>query len=120
MKERTMTQTARPQGINEKPQQDLSAEEMLQRMIAELPVGLVLCAMDGRFVQANQAYLDIVGYRLDELVELTYWDITPRKYDPKAARYCRNCKVRGVLARTRRSMSLKTVASCRCCCTAMC
>lgn len=37
---------------------------------------------DGYFLEANNAFLEMVGYSLDELRGLTYRDITPEKWHP--------------------------------------
>jgi len=39
--------------------------------------GIVLCSMDGKIVAANQRYLDIIGYTLDEAENLSHQQITP-------------------------------------------
>lgn len=45
-----------------------------------LDEGIVLCTLDGRIVQANQAYLDMLGYTLAEARKLTYQQLTPAKW----------------------------------------
>lgn len=42
--------------------------------------GIVLCAMDGKVVQANQAYQAMLGYNLKELRKKAYQDLTPAKW----------------------------------------
>lgn len=42
--------------------------------------GIVLCAMDGKVVHANQAYQDMVGYNLKQLRKKTYQELTPAKW----------------------------------------
>jgi PAS domain S-box-containing protein len=39
--------------------------------------------MDGSFIEANQAFLDIVGHTTDECRALTYWELTPQEYAPQ-------------------------------------
>ncbi len=56
------------------------SQELFRLMYEESPLGLALCAMDGTFVQANRAYLKIVGYTEDEIRMLRYLDITPARY----------------------------------------
>ncbi|HKJ84076.1 MAG TPA: PAS domain S-box protein [Mariprofundaceae bacterium] len=50
------------------------------KLIETLPIGLVLCEMDGSLIYANEAFASIVGYSAEELMGLTYWDLTPKKY----------------------------------------
>ena len=45
------------------------------------PVGLALCGLDGRLVDVNQSYLDLIGYSEEEAKQLSYWDITPKDYE---------------------------------------
>ena len=60
------------------------SEEKLRLLYEESPLGMVLCGMDGSLLQANEAYLDIIGYTREEIKGMTYWDITPRQYDEAA------------------------------------
>ncbi|MBZ0199146.1 MAG: PAS domain S-box protein, partial [Ignavibacteriaceae bacterium] len=43
-------------------------------------VGLALCRMDGSFVDVNPAFANLLGRTVEETLQLTYWDITPKKY----------------------------------------
>ena len=42
--------------------------------------GIAFAGMDGRIQEANQAFLDMVGYTLEEVRRLTFWDITPAQW----------------------------------------
>ena len=55
------------------------------RLLFELsPVGIALNDYDtGEFVEVNDALLAPTGYTFDELVKLSYWDITPSEYNNK-------------------------------------
>ncbi|MDH5301338.1 MAG: EAL domain-containing protein [Gammaproteobacteria bacterium] len=60
----------------------LRQSERYNRMLFEhSPIGLVLCDMAGKVVDANEAYVKITGYTLAELVRLDYWKLTPREYE---------------------------------------
>lgn len=60
---------------------DLNDSEAFNRMLVEsLPIGLALTKMDGTLVDINPAYSRIIGRSIDELKQLTYWDITPETY----------------------------------------
>jgi PAS domain S-box-containing protein len=64
----------------------LSENEEKFRSLYELsPVGIALNEMDGDFLDANQAFLDIVGYTAEECRNLTYWALTPDEYAPQEA-----------------------------------
>ncbi len=43
-------------------------------------VGLMLCGMDGALIDVNQACADIIGHTIEDMLKLTYWDITPEEY----------------------------------------
>jgi PAS domain S-box-containing protein len=42
--------------------------------------GIVRVAMDGTILECNHAYLELTGYTLEELEQLTYMDLTPEKW----------------------------------------
>lgn len=52
-----------------------------RRLFETSPVGLLLCAMDGRLIDINPYYLNIIGYTEAEAKNLTYWDLTPKEYE---------------------------------------
>lgn len=56
------------------------SQDMFRLMFEEAPLGFVLCQMDGTYVQANAAYLNIIGYTEEEARTLTYWDVTPEEF----------------------------------------
>ena len=43
-------------------------ENRFRKAFAEAPVGMVLTGAEGQIIEANHAFLDMVGYTLDELV----------------------------------------------------
>ncbi len=57
-----------------------SSEEKLRSLFEMSPLGIARNGMDGTFIEANQAFLGIVGYSLDELRQLSYWQLTPERY----------------------------------------
>ncbi len=56
------------------------SEAYWRRLIEEAAIGLVLTDMHGGFIEANRMFLDLVGYTLEELRELTFHQITPSEY----------------------------------------
>ncbi|MBN4063742.1 PAS domain S-box protein [Cardiobacterium sp. AH-315-I02] len=44
------------------------------------PIGLLLSELSGKLIDANPAYLKIIGYTGEEAKALSYWDITPVDY----------------------------------------
>jgi len=61
------------------------SEDKYRALFETALIGMVLNDKDGRLLEVNQAYLDIIGYTKEEALELTYWDLTPPRY--KAEEY---------------------------------
>lgn len=60
----------------------LDESEQYNRMLFEnTPIGLALSNMKGELIDINQAYADITGYGIEALKQLSYWDLTPKKYE---------------------------------------
>lgn len=61
-------------------------EAAIRAFFASSPLGLNLCRMDGLWLTSNEAFLRIIGYSVEEADGgLTYWQLTPRKYDADEA-----------------------------------
>ena len=61
----------------------LRASERYNRILFEQsPIGHVLTTMQGKIVDANEAFAKITGRTVEETLLLTYWEITPGKYYP--------------------------------------
>ncbi|MCK9608730.1 MAG: EAL domain-containing protein [Methylomonas sp.] len=60
-----------------------SSEEKLRTMFELSPLGMAQNTMDGRYIEANKALLDMVGYSLEELNSMSYWALTPQDYEPQ-------------------------------------
>jgi diguanylate cyclase (GGDEF)-like protein/PAS domain S-box-containing protein len=56
-----------------------SAERVLDHTFAHNPIGMVLCATDGRFVKVNPAFCEYLGLSEAELLAETYQGLTPPK-----------------------------------------
>lgn len=68
----------------ESTQAELSTrEDLLQKLFHMAPIGIALNNMEGAFIEANPELLRITGYTLEELNKLSYWDLTPQKYEPQ-------------------------------------
>lgn len=53
-----------------------SGEDRLRATFTQAAVGIGICDMDSRFVEANPKFCEILGYSLAELRSLTFTDIT--------------------------------------------
>ncbi len=56
------------------------SEEYWRLLIEESQTGLVLFSMDSTFLDANPAFVNIVGYSVDELRQKTFWEITEERH----------------------------------------
>lgn len=57
------------------------SEKRFKYLFDNTPFGLALCTMDGQLIQVNKKYADIIGYDCDDVLSLSYWDITPKEYE---------------------------------------
>ncbi len=46
----------------------------------ESQVGLALTDMNGKMIDINPFFSKLIGYTREEILNLSYWDITPKKY----------------------------------------
>ncbi|HEX5742633.1 MAG TPA: PAS domain S-box protein [Flavobacteriaceae bacterium] len=59
----------------------LKESEKYNRMLFEQSaIGLLLTSLDGKLIDINKACANIIGRTIEEAKTLTYWDITPEKY----------------------------------------
>ncbi len=59
--------------------------EKLHKLYELSPLGIALADMSGRFIEFNEAFLSFTGYTAAALMELDYWQLTPKKYAAKEA-----------------------------------
>jgi diguanylate cyclase (GGDEF)-like protein/PAS domain S-box-containing protein len=52
------------------------AEERFANAFEEAPIGMALVGVDGAFLRVNRALAELVGYEPDELLDLTFQNIT--------------------------------------------
>lgn len=72
-----------------------ASEEKLRGMFELAPLGLALNSMDGGFLEANDAFLAIVGHELEGLRKLSYWELTPHRYEADEASQLGNLRDNG-------------------------
>jgi len=60
-------------------------DEKFSTLFSMAPVGIALNKMSGEFVEVNDALLAMVGYDYETFTNLSYWDITPKKYEKQEA-----------------------------------
>lgn len=58
------------------------AEDKFILLFENSPIGMAMVSHDtGEFLEVNDALLSYVGYTRSEFLAMSFWDITPRKYD---------------------------------------
>ena len=65
------------------------SKEKYRLLYSSMRDGFVYLDMDGTFMECNPAFEEMIGYKLQELKNLTFTDITPEKwqaYDEEAVR----------------------------------
>jgi len=60
------------------------------------PVGIALNKMSGEFIDLNSTLHTMCGYTKEEFVKLSYWDITPLKYEKQEALQLESLLSKGV------------------------
>ncbi len=72
------------------------SEARLRGLFELSPVGIALNDMEtGDFIEVNDALLAPSGYSKEEFVRLSYWDITPREYEPQEVIQLENLRAQG-------------------------
>jgi len=56
------------------------SEEKYRTLLESSPDSIGFTSMEGQLLDANQAFLDMLGYTMEELGELTYKQLTPEKW----------------------------------------
>jgi PAS domain S-box-containing protein len=56
------------------------SEEYNRALFETSPIGLVVCDMDGKLLDVNAAYANILGRTVAETLATTYWEVTPAQY----------------------------------------
>jgi PAS domain S-box-containing protein len=76
---------------NARVEEALRKSEEKYRTLYESSVdGIISTGMNGQILDANQAYLDMLGYSKDELRRLTHQQLTPRKWHESEADIVKN------------------------------
>ncbi len=57
------------------------SEERFKALFALSPLGMARASWDGHFLQVNESFARIIGYKPEEVLALSYWDVTPREYE---------------------------------------
>src|SRR5262249_29552648 len=52
------------------------SEELFRTLFDHAPIGMVIIALDGRYLRVNTAYCNIIGYSTLELLTMSFQDVT--------------------------------------------
>ncbi len=58
----------------------IESEEKYRTLFESSKDGIIFTSMKGKILDCNQAYLDMLGYTLEEIKEFTYQQLTPEKW----------------------------------------
>lgn len=62
-------------------------QERFRAFVEQAPVGIAINRInDGAFVSVNEEFTKFSGYSVDEINELSYWELTPSKYEEEEAK----------------------------------
>jgi len=57
------------------------SEEKFKSLFELSPLGMARVSWDGKFLQVNRSFAQMIGYTEEEATALTYWQVTPREYE---------------------------------------
>ncbi|MES2924592.1 MAG: PAS domain S-box protein [Verrucomicrobiota bacterium] len=57
------------------------SEEKFKALFEFSPLGMARVSWEGHLLQVNESFAKMIGYTPDQVTRLTYWDITPSKYE---------------------------------------
>lgn len=70
------------QRIAERTTELMLSEQRFKQLFEFSPLGMAQVDQQGGFHQANPAFCELVGYDVDELRSMSYWDLTPENFHP--------------------------------------
>jgi len=71
-------------------------EDFIRILFDRSPLGMNLSHLNGLWIQSNPAFLEIIGYDREEADGgLTYWDLTPTRYEEDERRQIRSLERTG-------------------------
>ena len=73
----------------------MESEAFNRQLVSEFPIGLASCRMDGQLVYVNPHFAQILGKSVEEILKLSYWEITPIKYAEQEAEQLRQLQETG-------------------------
>ncbi len=71
------------------------SEEKYRTLFNSCPDGIAITTLDGKIIDVNQAYLDLLGYTIEELKNINFQLLTPKKWYEAEAEEMRAFMVKG-------------------------
>ncbi|WP_434684571.1 PAS domain S-box protein [Pseudanabaena minima] len=71
------------------------SEAFNRQLVEEFPIGLASCRLDGHLVFVNNVFAQMLGRTVEEILSLSYWDITPTKYAEQESEQLRLIQTEG-------------------------
>jgi len=72
-----------------------SNEDKFRSVFETSPIGMALCDKDGVLLEVNKSYGDIIGYTQRQCHNLSYWDITPKRYAKQESEQLKSLNKKG-------------------------
>jgi diguanylate cyclase (GGDEF)-like protein/PAS domain S-box-containing protein len=63
--------------LSEREEKLRQAEERFRSSFDDAPIGMAIVGLDGRWVRVNQAFAHLTGYGIEQLVGMSFQDLTP-------------------------------------------
>lgn len=57
------------------------SENYNRTLFEQSSIGLALTSLEGKLIYINATFANIIGHTVEDAKKLTYWDITPKKYE---------------------------------------
>jgi PAS domain S-box-containing protein len=73
----------------------LDSEEKFKALFEFSPLGMARVSWEGDFLQVNESFAQMIGRSVEEIHTLSYWDVTPRKYEAQELEILRTVKEKG-------------------------
>ena len=70
-------------------------DQNLEKFFENVNVGIAKNTMDGSFVEINPEFERITGYTVEELNNMSYWDLTPEKYQEQEETQLKSLEEKG-------------------------
>lgn len=74
--ERALTEVEYVKARRESERALRESEERFRNTLEHAPIGIMAASLNGRFIEVNQAICDLLGYSREELLKLSFMDIT--------------------------------------------